>query len=274
MALVGAAVAAHPDHQRGRVHHHAGQPGAVAGRAGAVVDLPGAVAGQPGEIGDDDLRGRVGAVLGDIGRQWGQRPGTGAAEPDRPAVEDRPGHPGQVARPGPAQGVQRGQAQGIRRCGEHRRRVEALGQQPGQRIRRARVSADQRHREPARLVEHDDPRVVRLVRQQRGDDPCRGAQRQVADDQVAGGPRRRQPGGGRTVEAQRLPPQDRVDPVGMATGRRAVGHLPDPGGGDVAAHRRSSFVAGSPAVGTGGPAIREATAAGSAARWACRNPGW
>ena len=89
------------------------------------------------------------------------------------------------------------------------------------------MAADERHGEPARLVDDDDAGVGLLVAQQRRDQPRRGAEREVADDQVALGPSPGQQLGGGPVVADRGHAEHAVDLVGVPARRRRVGELAD-----------------------------------------------
>ena len=127
----------------------------------------------------------------------------------------------------PPERVEGGDVESVGGGGEHRRAPRRVGDALGQLVGASRVSAHKRDGEPARLVDHHHARVGLLVREERGQDPGGGAEREVGDDEVALLPRPHQPLGGRAVVAAGGGAEGGVDRVGVPARGVRVGHLPD-----------------------------------------------
>jgi N-methylhydantoinase A/oxoprolinase/acetone carboxylase beta subunit len=107
-------------------------------------------------------------------------------------------------------------------------RAEDAGDAPGQYVRAARVAAEDRDREPQRLVDAHDARVIVFSRDQRRGDPHGRSHGEEGDDRVALGESPGNGAGGWSVVKLRVRQHGR-----QALSRRA----PSGGNGDQADHR-------------------------------------
>ena len=154
-------VAAHPHHQAGRVQRH--------GRNGVPPVRPAHLVGHQDAAFRPRLADGRGADDPHVRGQRRQGPQPAADDLHRPSVQDRTGDAGDIARPVPAEGVERGDSEGVGRRGDDCGGADPVGDLLGQRVRSAAVAADQRDDEPTGVVDHHDARVG-LLRPQQGCD--------------------------------------------------------------------------------------------------------